>query len=275
MIDQLLIEGIEDVTLSNIAPLVTRLDLSWTMDAASQLTFDFTDPGFRVWNANYLQRRRVVLYKGRRFEIAARTLSQGQGASPRITVEARSAPVQAMKRDKNPEAYSGSTPTEYARTVASRFGLEFYGEPSAAKKIIMQASTDTKKESVWDTLTRLASEAKFVVFESDGTLYFTSQRNMVGKFDHVPILHWPNEEGDLYPLIEIPTCRDSEDSPTEKEFTATLFRHNAVNLRPGMTIALLGIPDFHDFYLISEVSYNEGDGKPVSISARTPEKIDA
>ena len=274
MIEDILISGITDREQANISPFVTRLDVSWTMDAVSQLSFDITDPNLKIWNANYLQKRRELTYKGSTFEIATRALGPGLGASPKITVEARRAQIQKMKRDKNPEAYSGTSPTDYARIVAERFGLKFVGQTTAASKTLIQASTDTTKESVWDVLTRMASEAKFQVFESDGTLYFASQDWLLGRWGNT-ILTYPTPDGDPYPITELPAFRDSENDVTEAEFTAKMIRTNAVNFRPGMTVALLGTKEFEKFYLITEVSYTEGDGSLVTVSGRTPEKLEA
>jgi hypothetical protein len=54
----------------------------------------------------------------------------------------------------------------------------------------------------------------------------------------------------------------------------SLDRHNAMVLRPGMTIYVDGVPTFEDFYLITEVSFEHMSTNPVQISFKKPERED-
>lgn len=271
MIDPLVIEGVTTAESADISKLITKLDLSWTMDAVSQMKIEFHDPGLKLFKANYFQRRRGITYKNVVFEIASFEISQGPGSAGKITVEARRRPIQQMKRDKEAKAFTGASASDFIKTVATKFGMGFFGQTTAAKRIVMQASNSTTKESVWDAVSRVAGDEKSVVFESDGNMYFGTQEWLIGKWGNIT-LTYPSPTDDPYPLMEIPTCRASEDDITVAEFSAVIMRKNAVNLRPGMTVKLSGLNDFDLSYLITEVSYTEGDGTPVSISARTPEK---
>jgi hypothetical protein len=274
MIKEINIVDLSVAVCQNIAEMVTSLDLSWTLDAVSQLKFEVHDPGFEMMKNNYFMVRRGILYANEVFEIASVETSQGPGAAPKHTVEARRAAVQGMKRDKSPEAYSGATATDYARIVANKFLLKFVGQPTAVKGAIIKANTPEDAESTWDVLNRLASEAKFVVFESNQVLYFASQEWLVGKWANIT-LRYPSPENDPYTILEIPTCRRSDDDITTAEIQLILDRTNAVNLRPGMTINLKGMYEFDLSYLITEVAYGDGDNMPVAVAARTPEKPDA
>jgi len=160
---------------------VTKLTVSYTMDEASQITVQILDPGFEMLTNNYFQIRRLIQYRGRLFEIAALEVGTADGATPMVTVEARSGPIQLMKRDKVPESFRGISATEFAQTIASRYNLKFFGEQTPKKQSIVKSRSSNADESVWDVLTRAASDAQFVCFESDGTLFFCSQRFLLGR----------------------------------------------------------------------------------------------
>lgn len=274
MLGDVVIEGLAPTATNSIAPLVSSLSLSWTLDAVSQLTMTVIDKDLRMFNANYFQRRRGIFYGGTMFEIAAVELSQGSGASPQIKIEARTRSIQLMKRDKDVNAYSNASGLAYAQGLADKYGLKLVGKNGATKKAIIQANSDTTKESAWDVLRRLAGEDQSVVFEASGTLYYAPQEWLVGKWGNLT-LRYPMNDTDPYRFIEIPTCRESDDDISSADFSASLHRTNAVNLRPGMTVNLSGLGEFDKQYLITEVSYDEGVNTPVSISGRTPEKLEA
>ena len=266
------IGDIGSFNMSQIRDAVTRLDYSWTLDSVSEVSFDVWDADFLLINRNYFVPRRDVTVDGNLFEITVIDISQGPGQSPLVKIQARKKAAQLMKRDKNPAAYGGGTATDYARAVASRFGLNFVGEPTAAKAVQIQSSNEGRPQSVWDVLKSNASEAQFVVFESDNTLYFASEVWLLGKWANVPF-KWPTlDPTDSYPLYEIPNCRTSDDDPNAAEIRFVVDRTNAVNLRPGMTVVFSGINNFDASYLISEVSYSWGSLNPVSVSVRTPVK---
>lgn len=77
----------------------------------------------------------------------------------------------------------------------------------------------------------------------------------------------------LIPL-QCPTFRRSDSDVYQVEGSLSLDRHNAMILRPGMTIYVGGIPTFEDFYIITEVSFEHMSTNPVQISFRKPERED-
>lgn len=271
MITGLVISDLSAKVNSDISELTLKLESSWSMDGASQIRFTVQDQKLQMLANRYFQVRRTVKYGNSTFEIASIEVQQGEGEAPNLVIEARNAAIQKMKRDKQPGAYQGVSGTDYARIVANKFGLKFVGEPTSKKKAVIQTSTGTKQDSVWDVLTRSASEAEFVTFESDGTLYFASQEWLLGKWANLA-LRYPSSDKDTLMLLEVPQCRRSEDDPLEADFRAVLARPNAKNLRPGMTVVLSGLYEFDGKYLISEVAYDEGIEEPVGIACRTAEK---
>jgi GTPase SAR1 family protein len=77
----------------------------------------------------------------------------------------------------------------------------------------------------------------------------------------------------LVPL-QCPTFRRSDSDIYQVEGSMSLDRHNAMVLRPGMTIYVDGVPTFEDFYLITEVSFEHMSTNPVQISFKKPERED-
>lgn len=270
--DLVVVEAASGVN-SAITNAVEKMEMSWTTDSVSQIRLTLFDPEMRFLKNNYFPIRRAMTYKGIEFEVAAVEVGPRIGDTAQVIVELRRSAIQKIKRDKNPTAYSGVSATDYARIVAARYGLEFIGQSTSTKGTIVQSGTTSKKESVWDVLNRIAGEAKFVVFEAEGYLTFASEEWLLGKREIIDI-SWPSQATSGYKTLEIPSARRSDDDVKAAEVQLLLHRTNAMNLRPGMTMNLSGLPTFEGQYLITEVSYEEGVEQPVSISGRTPEKTE-
>jgi len=74
--------------------------------------------------------------------------------------------------------------------------------------------------------------------------------------------------------MQMPTFRRSDSDVYQVDGSISLDRHNAMVLRPGMTIYVAGIPTFEDFYIITDVSFEHMSTNPVQISFRKPERED-
>lgn len=274
--------------MNDISDYVSSFDVSFSMDGTSELSIEIVDPNFQFGNNNYFQIRRDILYNRNIFEIAAVEVRQSESVHPVYRIQARNKAVQMMKRDKTPEAYRGTSASDYARTVAKRFNMDVVIEETAKKQSIVKGRSGKNDESVWDVLQRSASDAQFVCFEVDNILFFCSQTFLLGKWGD-PKYKWgdgtfvpygwpnPNEEAfpgatEKYMLIDMPTVRRSDDNPMDAEGMINVERTNGRLLRPGMTIVLTGIPDFEGFFLIDSVDFAEGSPDPVRISFRTPVK---
>lgn len=257
---------------SDVTQAITRLDVSLTLDSVSQLSMEIWDEGGRLNDNNYFLIRRDILYKGVFYEISSVEITQQRSESLIVKVEARSKACQLMKRDKNPEAYGNMSATDFAALVAERYKLRFAGQPTSTKRVITKGSNDSADTSVWDVLKSSASEAQFVVFESDNTLYFGSQEWLLGRWANIDLGPPGLLSNPSFPLLEYPNCRKSDDDPFAAEFRALVARENGVNLRAGMTVNLNFVNGFNGRYLITEVAYEENSPNPVSISCRTPEK---
>ena len=86
-----------------------------------------------------------------------------------------------MKRDRKPGSIKGKGHV-FVQQAAFAYGLGAYTETTQKDKKINKASTDKRADSLWNVLDSLASEAKFSIFEVDGTLIFASMRNLYGRW---------------------------------------------------------------------------------------------
>ena len=308
--------------IAEVRERLVSVDLSYTSNMASQLNFSVLDEELRMLSNNYFKIGRVIAYmsetfgtieKTTRADIAERQLqlfeianigvSQGPGENPLITVTCYSRAVQQMKRDRTAGTIGGSG-TEFVKRAAKKYGLKFWGEATSKSKNINKASSGNKAESLWDVIVKLASDAKFVVYEVDGYLIFASEKFILKRWGtheapltaaqlkskdkkektknkYIP-LTWFNKKlgysgtGDIYrddlQLMEIPSISISDNNPWEASGTARIDRFNAVRLRPGMTIKLGGLSEYDGYYLISEVSFPDMSPEPVTITFKKPDK---
>ena len=228
-------------------------------------------------------------------EVADVSVSQEQGVSLLFTIKCRTKAIQQMKRDKKPESINGNG-TDYVRAAAKKFGLKFVGEKTTKSKKINKASGENEADSVWTVITNLAQQAKFKVFEVDGTLYFGSMKWLMYKWGsdaisydaeiknpttgvkekkrvtrrYVPIV--PGEVGREFRAQSLPSMNKSDNSPMEATGSAQIDRTNGIALRPGMTVFVGGIPGFVGYYLITAVDFEERSPNPVGIQFQTPER---
>lgn len=278
--------GPSSAVQQEIAELLTALEVSLTMDQSSEVRFTLPDPDLKYAAANTWQIRRDVFYRELMFEISSQEITGGQSYDPQISISARNKNVQLLKRDKEPEAYSRISGTQYAAQVAERYGMNFFGEETPERQTVVKASSARADESVWDVLRRAAGEQQFVMFETNNTLFFTSQEYLLGKWGDPSYQYqgktfvpfgWPYNDDALFPgssdrwiMLDTPSIRKSDDDAMLADGSMVVDRTNGVNLRPGMTIYLYGIPDFEDYYLITSVEFEEGSPNPVRVAFRTP-----
>lgn len=270
----------------DITEAIVDFSVSLSLQGSSQVSVTALDPAFTFAKANYFQVRRDIFYRNLWFEIAAVSTQRSSAIHPEYQIECRSKAVQLMKRDKRPEAYRGMSAYEFAFTIAQRFGMNFIGEETAKKPAVVKGKTKNSDDSVWTVLQSLASEQKFICFESENTLFFCSEKFLLGKwgdakyaygeFKWIPF-YYPETDDPVwaeaqqqYVLLEQPSLRRSDDDINAADGSMLVDRFNGVNLRPGMTIFLGGIPDFESFYLITDVSFNEGSNEPVQVQFRLP-----
>ena len=72
--------------------------------------------------------------------------------------------------------------------------------------------------------------------------------------------------------VAMPTLRRSDNDPFVVSGSVQVDRTAGVNMRPGMTIALAGIPTFEDIFMVTGVSFDHLSGQPVSLEFSKPER---
>lgn len=280
------IVGLGAAQNNSLIEAITEINVSLTLSGSSEVSVTVIDPDFIFAKNNYFQIRRQVIYRGMQFEIAAIETSRSEAVHPQHTLQCRSQKVQEMKRDKQPEVHNGKSGYDLAQQMAGRFGMNFVGERTAQKQAIVKIQNSNTDDSVWSVLQSLAGEQQFICFESENTLFFCSEKFLLGKwgdpqfqygnFRVVPYV-WPEPTANAFPtakdkyiLMDIPTIRRSDDDINAASGAMVVDRVNGVNLRPGMTVHIEGIPSFSGPYIISDVSFNEGEPDPIQVQFRTP-----
>lgn len=323
---------IGDLTSKQMALIsenLLNISVSYTMDLASQLSFNVVDPGLEMASNQYFIVGRDVVYETTAirpielvtvdpeifpaisrirhiFEISRVSVEQGEaGASPVYSIEALPKAIQQMKRDKKPGNIGGSG-FEFVKRAATKYGLKFVGEKSTRVKAGSKNSGTNQQDSVWDRIQSIASESQYVVFVSDGTLYFGTQKWFMFRWGTTRQLGKPkldknkkpikNKDGTTqrhpsrffipleYPgtadsrkrfeVLSMPKLSKGENDPMEGEGSAIVARDNGVALRPGMTVRVNNVPFMEKYYLITSVTFQEQVTEPVTIEFRTPERLE-
>lgn len=188
---------VEDGQYTDISSHVTNVSVNYTMDLASELSFDIIDPKLLMSDNNYFITARDVIYETQTigqiepyssnvrlvmqiFEMSNISVSQGPGGSVTYSIKCYTKAIQQMKRDKKPGLIKGSG-TAFIRNAAKKYGLEAYCQQTSKSQSV-KSSGEKQKESLWNVMDRLAGDANFVLFEVDGILIFGSEEWLMHKW---------------------------------------------------------------------------------------------
>jgi len=296
----------------SIADRLTSISVSYDIGATTEVSLKFVDKDFYLMESNYFVTRRVIKYRGREYEVGVVEVESESGI-PVLNVKLRSRAVQRMKREKTAKNLQATNGYELAKKSAAAFGLSFYGQQKSEKpQTVVQAQTKDNDDSLWDVLTRTASDANFVCFEMDGTLIYASERNLMGKFgaysfgvengepftkigyqgnkqNFIPLCYVPpymladlkvkNSDIpdciEMFRLIENPSFRHSDNDVFEADGSCSIARPNGCLLRPGHTVLVGPYPTFFSgLYLVNSVSFNEGENTPVEVNFKSPQRTE-
>jgi hypothetical protein len=247
----------------------------------SEIRITVIDNGFKMHAAGYFVIRRNVYYGDTVFEIAEVQVKKAANKADEVEVFCRTASIQKMKRDKGTANFGKISPTAFATQMATKFGLDFFGETTAAKAAIVRTLDDNSDESTWDVLNRLAGEAEFVVFESGGILYFASEEHILKNQTSFKVSYNAKETDPFY-MHDFRLSR-TDDLPEGQEMSCSISRQNGVKIRAGMIVQLTDFPYFDKVMMVTKVSYDapavdDGLGDAISdlvkVTARTPEDSD-
>lgn len=260
--DTIIIVGHDKASVkAQIAQSITSIDVSYTVDGASQVTVELVDENLAMWNNGYFAVGNQVMFNDgtliEKYMIASQEISAGEGFYFKIKIELRTEAIQRMKMDKKPEAFRSTTGYEYARKVADKFGLAFIGqEPKGVKTTTIKVKKDKNPESVYDVLIRSAKDIQYLCFVMHAdlsgleakaavpTLFYGSPNFLLGRWGiektpnytfttaaggtevrplyFIP-LKYPNDNNLNFFLTEVPEMRRSMDSPKESEGTANIW----------------------------------------------------
>ena len=320
--------------MSNIDSSIISVSVNYSMNEASQLSFqvlesmttDYSQIATeertfpRVLNYaenNYFEVGRDVVYetttlndiltssnsattaqkKQRQiFEISSVTFQQGPGGSPTWSVDCYSKAIQQMKRDRKPSSIKGNG-TEYVKRAAAKFGLKFWGQETTKKYSITKASGGKQADSVWNVLDRLATDSKYVIFETNGFLIFASEAYLLHKWginygdtvqvyntklkrnqpkptNYIPLQYPAVVKGvpGAFVALKYPTINVSNNDPRYGSGSIIVDRANGTQIRPGMTAYVGNVPGLNGYYLIESVSFEDRTPNPVTVSFRKPTK---
>ena len=206
---------------------ITSISVQWSMDLASQIVINVIDTDYKMMNSNYFVPRRLVEYRGRQYEIADVSCRAGQSGSPEVTITICQRVVQQMKRDKKRGSVKGNSGYEYARNVAIKYNLSFFGQKTAKTKSQFNAKSGDQEESVWSVLDRTASSNQFVCFIVDDTLIYAQHEYLMWKFGlvealtktskgrairkYTPLLYIPGNDGNVS-MLELEAAGITETS---------------------------------------------------------------
>jgi hypothetical protein len=251
-----------------------------------------------------------------RLEVASSTVGPGPGSGAVWTLLLRPKGIQRLKRNRNLGTISGEGST-FIENAASWAGLSSYVQSTSDTNSPNSSNAEwqaegNEQETAWDVMTRVATESsvkdehtKCMMFEADNTLFFGTQRWLLGRWGmaydrnqevgqgttgqkrtgmNYCYMGFPaaiSREGslDVFRLMSLPRVTRSDNNPLEVTGSLQLDRFNARALRPGMTILLdldrfeLGTPFFNGYYLIDQVTFEHYGTSPVSITFRSPERI--
>jgi len=181
-------------------------------------------------------------------------------------------PIQRMRRQKGYKTWgaggSGITAAQCAKEIADEFGLKMFIQSSPAKTAITRQQGETVSESTWDVLRRLAGDLEYVVFESYGVLYFTSEDYLIERQPGIVVDLDAEEQDPWFPYSV--SFRQSDDDWKGSEFSLQVGRENGKKLRPGMTAEFKNVGLLSDRkHLITNITWEEGVNQPVGIKGRT------
>ena len=188
---------VESGEFTDISSHVTNVSVNYTMDLASELSFDIIDPQLLMSENNYFITARDVIYETQTigqiepysnslrlvmqiFEMSNISVSQGPGGSVTYSIKCYTKAIQQMKRDKKPGLIKGSG-SAFIRNAARKYGLESFCQETSKSQSV-KTSGEKQKESLWNVMDRLAGDANFALFEVDGILIFGSEEWLMNKW---------------------------------------------------------------------------------------------
>ena len=246
---------------------VTSLTYTLSATAVSEIRVTVFDPEFKMHNANYFMVGRRVVYDDVAYEISAVEVKHGRTDECQFT--ARLEASQKMRRETGQFNFGAISPTEFASSTATRFGLKFFGEESPVDGQIVRESTENKDESTMDVLQRLARDLDFMCFEAKGILFFSSQKHIIDNQASF-VINVPSNQPDPFFASSL-KARRTTDGKSAATFSAELVKNvSTLSIYPGAVAKVKGLSHF-DTFMVDRVNFTASPTALLSISGTSPE----
>ena len=249
----------------------TKFDIDISVGGQTEISMVFSDPGFRLLDANVFQRKTLFQWKDLKCEVAV--IEAGDTPAPQgVQIKARSYAAQKFKRNKEAVVRRNISPTNWLIAEANTVGATVVGQASAARSQIVRINTENEQQSTWDVMTTLAGELGYLFFECAGVFYFGQPSWLVTRASAKYGFVWPdNEDTSTISILKTPSCRASENAKEAATVDVLVDRAIGTSLRPGDPVTFSGVPLFAGTYMVSGVSWSEiHPSEPVSVSLTTP-----
>lgn len=256
----------------NIVEAVTNANLSLANSQTSQLVITVADPDLALLHGGFLAKGTAVDYGAQKLRVAVREVTTN-GSLAALALTCRSRGIQAMKAEKGRHVWRGQSYTHWLAAQAHARGLKFLGEPSATRSIIERKHDQGQTpESSWDVAARGAQTLGYLLFESEGTIYFGRPSWLVRRLPHTDITWHTGGGGKTTPgLLAVPNVRDSDDDPTAG-ITGSLSCSPGLTevLSPARVVRLHGMGEYSRTYLVTSSSLDLGGRRTGAVQIGTP-----
>ena len=268
-IEDLNIGGLRASARREIQDAVVDMGVDLTLDMTTQMRFTVVDPDFKMAKANYFQVRRPVGFKGFDYEIAGVEWLRTAGRADECRITMRSLPIQRMRREKGEQNWYDISAAEFAKQMAETHGLKMFIQDSPQRPGIIRKQGEDIDESTWDVLQRLSAELEYIVFESYGVLYFTSEEFLIERQPSILVDMFALETDPWFPYSF--ALVQNDDDWKGSAFTLQVGREQGQKIRPGMNVEFTNCGVYSDGrkHLITSVTWTEADVTPVAVQGRT------
>lgn len=258
--------------LHDIKEKVTAAGLDMSTTQASELSFEISDPGFKILNSGRFAVDTPVSYRGLPMTISVLETTSGGGQGG-LSVKCRSSAIKRLKDLRGAHVVKDATPSSYVIAECKLAGVKYVVQPSSAKRHQIardipqkgQEYDNTNHPSAWTTFQRMATDAGYIMYEVGGTIYFGQPTWLVARSPKVTVEWYPENGKEPY---TIPQFRQSTDS-RDVEVSVELPIDRAGTIFPGYGISFTDFPVFSGVYLITQVSYPLAGVGNISVTAST------
>lgn len=166
-----------DPYASDLAEYVTSAEVDMSWDAITQVSMQIEDPGLQFYKTNMFDLGTEVAFNGIPYIINDVAVTGGSSTLGGVTVKCRPKSVQLLKNRIGRFNLPNASSTDFALSECKTVNVSFYGQatllqPNIARDVPQPSDMSGEIPSTWTTLERLAQQEGFVLFESNGAIFF-------------------------------------------------------------------------------------------------------